>query len=167
MIKGVGEGSHAAGCGFRAGDRIVRFEGTAILSLVQLAGLTGIYPEGHEVQIDIERDGHEMPLHVKLVKLRSGSIGVKLAQPDKDEGYVRIGEVQRGSPAEKAGLKEGDEIVSIKGVELNMSAKLQYLILDRWLKMGVFADDLIVLRVRRQEPGGKPPAMHEIRVVPK
>ncbi len=48
-----------------------------------------------------------------------------------------------------------------------MSAKLQYLILDRWLKTGVFADDLIVLRIRRQEPGGKPPAMHEIRVVPK
>ncbi|MGD0897114.1 MAG: trypsin-like peptidase domain-containing protein, partial [Thermoguttaceae bacterium] len=167
VVKGVGEGTHAAGCGFREGDRIVRFEGAAVLSLVQLAGLIGIYPEGHEVQIGVERDGRETPLHVKLVKLRSGSIGVKLAQPDKDEGYVRVGEVQPGSPAEKAGLKKDDEIVSVKGVELSMSAKLQYLVLDRWLKVGVFADDLIVLRIRRQEPGGKPPAMHEIRVVPK
>jgi len=167
MIKGVAEGSHAARSGFHEGDRIVRFEGTAILSLVQLAGLIGMYPEDQEVKIDIERGGHETPLRVKLVKLRSGSIGIKLAQPDKDEGYVRIGEVQPGSPADKAGLKKGDEIVSIKGVELSMSAKLQYLILDRWLKMGVFADDLIVLRIRRQEPGGKPPTTHEIRVVPK
>ena len=119
------------------------------------------------MQIDVERGGHETPLHVKLVKLRSGSIGIKLAQPDKDEGHVRIGEVQPGSPAEKAGLKKGDEIVSVKGIELNMSPKLQYSILDRWLKVGVFADDLIVLRIRRQEPGGKPPAIHEIRVVPK
>jgi S1-C subfamily serine protease len=167
VVKSVGEGSYAAACGFREGDRIVRFGGTAILSLVQLAGLAGIYPEEYEVQIDIERDGHETPLHVKLVKLRSGSIGIKLLQPDKDEGHVRIAEVQPGSPAEKAGLKKDDELVSVKGVELNMSAKLQYLILDRWLKVGVFADDLVVFRIRRQEPGGKPPAMHEIRVVPK
>ncbi len=167
VVKAVGEGSHAARCGFHEGDRIVRFQGTAILGLAQLAGLAGIYPEGYEVQIDVERGGHETPFHVKLVKLRSGSIGVKLAQPDKDEGYVRIGEVQPSSPAEKAGLKKGDEIVSVKGIELSMLPKLQYVFLDRWLKVGVFADDLIVLRIRRQEPGGKPPVMHEIRVVPK
>jgi S1-C subfamily serine protease len=167
VIKTVGEGSYAATCGFHDGDRIVRFQGIAVSSLIQLAGLAGIYPEGHEVQFDIERGGHETPLRVKMVKLRSGTIGVKLLQPDKDEGHVRIAEVQPGSPGEKAGLKKDDEIVSVKGVELNMSAKLQYLILDRWLKTGVFADDLIVLGIRRQEPGGKPPAMHEIRVVPK
>jgi serine protease Do len=167
VVKAVGEGSPAAQSGFHDGDRIVRFEGTSILSLVQLAGLLGIYPEGHEVNIDVERGGHETPLRVKLVKLRSGSIGVKLAQPDKDVGYVRIGEVEPKSPAEKAGLKKGDEIISIKGVELNMSPKLQFLIFDRWLKTAVFADDVVVFRIRREEPGGKPPVIHEIRVVPK
>jgi serine protease Do len=167
LVKGVGEGSHAAASGFHEGDRIVRFQGTPIVSLVQLGGLTGIYPEGYEVEIDIERGGHETPLHVKLVKLRSGSMGITLTQPDKDEGRVRIGQVQPGSPAEKAGLKKDDEIVSVKGVELNMSAKLQYLLLDHWLKTGVIADDLVLIRVRRQEPGGKPPATIEVRVVPK
>jgi serine protease Do len=167
VIKAVGDGSPAARAGFREGDRIARFDGTPISGLVQLAGLIGIYPEGHEVPVDVERGGHDTPLRVKLVKLRIGSIGIKLAQPDKDEGHVRIAEVEPGSPADKAGLKKGDEIVSVKGVELEMPARTQFFILSRWLRTGLFADDVVLMSVRRAEPGGKPPSTHEIRVVPK
>ncbi len=166
IVEAVGDGSYAARCGLRGGDRITRFEGTPITGPVQLAGLMGMYPEGQEVRLDVDRGGHEVPLRLTLVKTRRGSLGIKLLRPDKDEGHVRIAEVEPGSPAERAGLKKGDEIIAVKGIELDMSAKWQYIIVSAWLRNGVVADDVVVLKVRRPGPGGKPET-REIRTVPK
>jgi membrane-associated protease RseP (regulator of RpoE activity) len=72
---------------------------------------------------------------------RPGMIGVVFDAEDR-EGGVRIVEVRRGSPAERAGLREGDVVVRVNGDDATVRVDE----LPRRLQAG----DTVHLRLRRE-----------------
>ena len=66
--------------------------------------------------------------------IKRGALGIKLGEVSAEEAEskglgnsrgVRVAEVARGSPAEHAGIKAGDIVVSINGVALESAAQLR------------------------------------------
>jgi len=166
-IKDIAEGSPAANAGLKAGDTIVKFDGKPVASAVRLASVIGIYPEDHEVTIDVERDGQVVPLKAKLVRTRRGQLGFKLKQPDKEDPFVKVGSVDKDSPAEQGGLKSDDEIVEVEGNKFaNVPAGLQFRLVDGWMKNGVTAGDIIKFTIRRKNDKGEP-TEQEVRMIAK
>jgi S1-C subfamily serine protease len=165
-IASVVEGSHADKCGLQAGDVIASFEGVPVSTLARLRGLIAVYPEGQEVEVGIERDGRDVTITAKLVRARPGKIGMHLARPGKDDSHVRIEKVDPSSPAEKAGLQAGDEIVAVGPSRLDLPVQAQFRLLEIWLERAIFVDEVVVLTVRRKDDQGKY-QQRDVRVVPK
>ena len=66
--------------------------------------------------------------------VKRGALGIKLSEVSAEEAEskglgnsrgVRVAEVARGSPADRAGIKAGDIVVSINGVALESAAQLR------------------------------------------
>ena len=150
--------------GLKVGDRFSKFDGRPVTSAVQLSQALHIYPQDQEVGVSVQRAGKEVALTLKLPALKRVELGIKLSPPGKDDEYVRIAELAKDSPAQQAGLKEGDEIVRIDRIELKMAVQTQLQLLGFWLKQGVNAGDIARIEVRRKGPDGKT-ATREIRVV--
>lgn len=166
-IKDVAEGSPAADAGLKPGDTLVKFDGKPVASAVRLASVIGIYPEEHEVTIEVERDGQTVPLKAKLVRTRRGQLGFKLKTPAKEDPFVKVGSIEKDSPAEKAGLKVDDEIVEVEGNKFaNVPSGLQFRLVDGWMKNGVTAGDVIKFSVRRKNDKGEP-VEQELRLIAK
>lgn len=166
-VKDVAEGSPAAAAGLKAGDKILKFDGKPVASAVRLASVIGIYPDEHEVVIDVERDGQSVPLKAKLVRTRRGQLGFKLQSPAKEDPFVKVGAVDKDSPAEQGGLKTDDEIIEVEGNKFaNVPAGLQFRLVDGWMKNGVTAGDIIKLTVRRKNEQGEA-AEQEVRMIAK
>ena len=72
----------------------------------------------------------------------SGYLGLRFVEPAAANSKVIVREVSKDSPAEKAGLKAGDEIVRVNGLSANNN---RFAILSRTLEIG----DTVVLRVKR------------------
>jgi serine protease Do len=51
----------------------------------------------------------------RIINPNGGFLGIMLAGPGKDEGGVKVGSVQKGTGAEKAGLKADDIILAVDG----------------------------------------------------
>jgi S1-C subfamily serine protease len=150
--------------GLKVGDRFATFDGRPVTSAVQLSQALHIYPQDQEVGVSVQRGGKEVALTLKLPALKRVELGIKLSSPGKDDEYVRIAELAKDSPAQQAGLKQGDEIVKIDRIELKMAVQTQLQLLGLWLKQGVNAGDIARIEVRRKGPDGKT-ATQEIRVV--
>lgn len=166
-IKDVAEGSPAANAGIKPGDTIVKFDGKSVASAVRLASVMGIYPEEHEVSIEVERGGQVVPLKAKLVRTRRGQLGFKLKQPGKEDPFVKVGSIDKDSPAEKAGLKADDEIVEVEGNKFdNVPAGLQFRLVEGWMRNGVTSGDIVKLTIRRKNDQGEQ-ASQEVRMVAK
>ena len=163
-IMDIVRDSPAEKAGLKIGDRVDRFDGRPITSAAQLAQAIHIYPQNQEVGVRVERHGKEVELRLKLLALKPGDLGIKLSPPGKGDEYVRIGELAKDSPAQQAGLKQGDEIVKIDRIELKMAVQMQFRLLTIWLKQGVNAGDIARIEVRRKGPDGKP-ATQEVRIV--
>jgi S1-C subfamily serine protease len=166
VVKSVAEGSHAEKSGLKAGDRIVRFADKDIGNIAQFYGLLGVYPEGQQVEVVVDRKGQRVPLKVVLLAAQPGKTGLKLLSPAKDDQYVKVAEVEKDSPAEKAGVKKEDEIVEIDHLRLAGQPQLAFAVLNRWIKNGVHAGEAVTLVVRRKEEPGKF-VNHDLRLVPK
>jgi serine protease Do len=166
QVAAVVEGSHAAQCGFQKGDVITGVEGVPVATFARLRGLVNVYPEGHELSVEIEREGKKETIAAKLVATRPGKLGIELAKPESKDTFVRIAKVEDASPAAKAGVKVGDEIVGVGGSRLNLPVAAQYVLLGAWLKQNVFVDDVVVLTIRRKDDKGEY-VEHEFRLVPK
>ena len=110
--------SPAAAGGMQAGDEVVRINGRAISTWEDLEMAVTSKPE-LDVRFVVRRDGVERELMVRptttKVSLQAdttfevGTIGVL---PDT---YPVIDAVNPGDPAEKAGIRKGDVVVSIEG----------------------------------------------------
>ena len=135
LVSGVQPGSPAAKSGLQPGDVIRTVNGHKITNPRELAvAVAGVKP-GQTAKLDIVRDGAQQTLEVAVATMPAdqtadrgdagGSPGVGLAlaplSPDLRQqlelprnlnGAVVAG-VQPGSPAEQAGLRQGDVIVGI------------------------------------------------------
>ena len=121
----VHPGSPADQAGMRAGDRILEINGQPV------DGFQGtldsiferiVLSRGDEIRFTVERPGEAAPLTLTTGFeredtrwfQRSGLREVGIAPA----GDVVIGEIMKNSPAEKAGIVPGDQLVSADGIEL-------------------------------------------------
>jgi S1-C subfamily serine protease len=165
-IKSVVRGTSSDQCGLKAGDRVLQFDGRAIDNTIQLAQTLRMYPQDYEVTVRVEREGKPQNLRMKLSGVRPGSLGITLAQPGKNDPFVRIGGLAKDSPGQQAGLKPGDEILGVEGVEFKMPAQAQFRLLHIWFAKGVFAGEPVRIKVRRKGSDGKA-TPQEFQVLPR
>ena len=107
----------AAQAGIQVGDRIVSFNGVENPTWRNITVEAGINPE-RILPVTVERGGQRIPLQITPRKeevfagQKAGMIG---ADADMGALPVVVGAVQPGTPADEAGLKPGDRIVSFNG----------------------------------------------------
>ncbi len=109
----VENGSPAQEAGIKKEDLIVKFHELEHPSWKQLEEATALRP-GQRVPVTVERDGQRLDLTVELgtENHTAGAIGISGLLPKVP---VRIGTVELGSPADKAGLHTGDVIAQVNG----------------------------------------------------
>ncbi len=138
--------SPAIKAGIKAGDAILKVNGTDVDSDRDLAKIIGNLPPGKEVQLSIIRDGKPETVTVTLGTMPSdkpemanaGDQGSSSSQPESkslsafglDVGPasggkgVKIMKIDGSSQAAELGLKEGDVILKIGGQEVNDQASV-------------------------------------------
>lgn len=131
IVGEVAENSPAFKAGILPGDKIVEINGKPVDGFAgSLDSITEgiILSKGRQIEFTVERPGAAAPL--KLVSefetrktkwfqrggLRQVGIGPEIH-------HIELGSIAKGSPAEKAGFKEGDVLVSMNGQEFKDSEK--------------------------------------------
>ena len=120
----VNADSPAARAGLRAGDRVLRVDGVETATWDKFFQEIGMKPD-RDVEVTVVRDGREERIKVRpepQTEYEVGDIGVL---PDV---YPIIPAVFAGDPAEKAGIKPGDVILSINGRRVVFSRHVQEVI---------------------------------------
>lgn len=132
-VARVAPRSTAERAGFERGDLIVSVNGYPIPGVARFFGVIGTYPMGTEVAIRVRRGEEEREIRVRLDRYQpeglglpftpfvprpperprgSGYLGVYV---EEEGGEVVVREVRPGSPADAAGLREGDVILRVEG----------------------------------------------------
>lgn len=107
----------AAQAGMQVGDRIVSFNGVENPTWRNITVEAGINPD-RVLPAIVERNGQRLPLQVTPRKeevFAGQKAGLLDADVDLGAIPVVVGVVQAGTPAEEAGLKSGDRIISFNG----------------------------------------------------
>jgi S1-C subfamily serine protease len=132
-ILDVAEDSPAEEAGLQEGDIVVAFNGEDVADVAALRAAIRAMSPGDTVTVTVLRDGEEMDLDVTLAERSAGTDLFRFERPNiqmqlsavpfvgvglemTDDGIV-VTEVVPDSPAEEAGLQEGDVIVSLNGEE--------------------------------------------------
>jgi regulator of sigma E protease len=121
IIGHVMPDSAAAKAGIQGGDRIVALDGKPNPNWedVGLKEVTSAYRPMH---LTIDRNGKRFDTVVTPVL--NDRIGVGFAGWD-ERGTIQLGQVEPGYPAEKAGLKRGDILVTVNGEPIRSQIKFQ------------------------------------------
>jgi regulator of sigma E protease len=118
VVRVVAADSPAATAGFQPGDRILSINGKETPRWRDVLFLF-LMNAREPLAVEVERGTGRASLNVTPrpdTKYDLGYVGV---HPDFGTGVrVRVGSVKRGMPAQKAGLKAGDVIVSLGGREI-------------------------------------------------
>jgi serine protease Do len=133
LVSGVGPNSSAANAGIKSGDVIIKYNGKKIKNLLHLRSLVKGTEINKEVEMVVVRDGKELTLNTTIqestkaktgskkdlfknlgmiVQNLTGNLAVKLGY-EGEEGVI-IKNVQKDSPAFKAGLSKGDLIIEVQ-----------------------------------------------------
>ncbi len=160
VIGAVEPGGTAWRAGLRTGDRVLELDGKPMYSFENLLVETALSGgQGEPVPLRLERDGQSLDVRIQPRYDNSTGLydlGARRAFADEP---LRVGPVDAGSPAAGAGLREGDELLAIDGVEaVGLPA-------DELLREVETASDPaeLVLTVRR---GEDPDQRTEIRYTP-
>ena len=118
-IAYVEDGSPAFLAGFVTGDKILSVNGKTFSNWEDLRAEILINTLGEDINVKVLRAGSEQNLLVKRKLIPDDESQTMFLIP---EGVKpAIGEVVKDSPAEKAGIKNGDILLSINGVALHTS----------------------------------------------
>src|SRR5258708_23534248 len=112
QIGWVLKDSAAAKAGFQIGDRITRIDGVENPTWEQVDLKEALSP-GQPLNVEVERNGQTVDKTVVPEAAGVDRIGVAGWAPK--ELSVKITDLTAGMPAEKAGLKEGDQILALDG----------------------------------------------------
>lgn len=117
IVVGIMKNSPAAQADLRVGDRLLKVDGVATPDWTRLLEVTAIRPN-EEAAIELERDGQPLTKTVRITtdpfsRSQIGYIGIEPQYIVNNEPI--IDKVVPGTPAEAAGLREGDRIVGIAG----------------------------------------------------
>jgi len=119
VVGRVSEGGPAAPAGLRSGDRVVRVNRTTVATWEDLERAIAS-SDGRPLSVVIVRDGVEKTLSVSPRRLAVPDPVFKEPKDVWDIGAgpklsPQIAAVTQGSPAEAAGLKPGDVVISVAG----------------------------------------------------
>jgi serine protease Do len=164
-IIDVEKGSPADKAGLKRYDVILEFDGKKIEKPSDLPWIVGMTRPGKEVSVKILRDKKEKTITLKLGTLepegqkraeveeetKGDKLGIKVKEItpemrkrlnlDDEEGGVFVSSVQQDSPAEYAGLQEGDVILEINKKPVRS--------IDDYKKFTKEAGDELLLLIKR------------------
>jgi regulator of sigma E protease len=123
QIAGVFKDSPAATAGFQPGDRIVELDGVKDPTWYRLRLDLLFSIPGNTLNAAVDRNGTLVPAKIVTGADEISAVGYPV------KPWVAIQNVAPGTPAERAGLKVGDHILGLNGVELvnpaDLSARIQ------------------------------------------
>jgi regulator of sigma E protease len=125
VVYYVQSGGAADQAGLKPGDRIISFNGSENPSWDAISGDALLSP-GRPLPLIVNRNGSVIPVTITpATRTENGeSAGYLEFIPDYGGLPVVVGEVKSGSPAEAAGLKEGDRFLTIGGENVKSSAQV-------------------------------------------
>ena len=133
LVSSIEPNSSAANAGIKSGDVIIKYNGKKIKNLLHLRSFVKGTEINKEVEMTVIRDGKELTLTTNILELPktnagskkdlfkdfglvvqnlTGKLAIKLGY-EGEEGVI-IKNIQKGSPAYKAGLKKGDLIIEVQ-----------------------------------------------------
>jgi len=123
VVGWVDRDSPGETAGFQAGDRIVRIEGEAVPDWESAKILFASNPD-KTLAVDVVRDEREVPLRITPESdgYRGGVTGLVQEIPPV------VGALSPDMPAQQAGLREGDRILSINGEPVHEWAQMSAII---------------------------------------
>ncbi len=123
VLAGVLPDSTAQKAGLQAGDHVIKINGrnNPTWDEARLELLSSL--PGHALPMVVERNGQEISLSVPSGQSLEDIYGFP---PDR----LVIGSVSSGMPAERSGLKEGDQIQKVNGKDLTSPAEFPGLVQD-------------------------------------
>jgi regulator of sigma E protease len=125
VVAGVLPNSPAAKAGIAPNDKLVDLNGTKIATWNDVDN--ALISPGHVASIEVERAGALVPLKVDVPEKSVDLMSVVGYPAMKDVIAVSV---QPGYPAVKAGLRVGDQILAVNGVENPNPALMLQLIRD-------------------------------------
>jgi regulator of sigma E protease len=157
VVSSVTQGGVAEVAGLRPGDRIVSFNGNANPDWDTISGDALLSPN-EPLPLVVDRNGQQQNLTIKPRPLTvdGETAGDLEFIPDYGQVLVMIADVTPGSPADTAGLKGGDRIVSIGGQPAKSSEQvIQYIRAHKEepLAMGIDRNGQTLQQTVRIPPG--------------
>ena len=123
MLGGIIAGELAQQIGLKTGDKIVKVNGKSFTDFNDVVSSEVFL--GSNSSYTVNRNGQEVDIDIP------NNFIEKLSDPEEKGNFIRpampfkIGELSAGDPAEKAGLKVGDKIVSVNGTPIRFYNELQ------------------------------------------
>jgi serine protease Do/serine protease DegQ len=152
VISQVIEDTAAEAAGLKVGDVVISINGTPVKSASAMRNIVGLLRVGEEMSITVIREGQQLTMKAvirdaKDVSMKGTRINQRLAGATIEEKekngktYLAVTEVQEGSAAWNAHLREGDIILSVNRRPVSTLAELQQAIGDK--------DKQILLNIQR------------------
>jgi regulator of sigma E protease len=113
---GIVAGELAQEIGMKSGDKIVLVNGKKVENFDEAVSIDVFI--GSNSSYTVDRDGQKVDISIP------NNFIEKLSDPDQKGRFIsaaepfKVGEVVAGMPAEKAGIKTGDKIVAVNGVQV-------------------------------------------------
>jgi len=126
VVGYVEPGSPASKAGFDRGDTIIQVDGKEVKTWRDVNIAFQSNPDAL-LKVGIKRDGEIKTLQVKAASSPEGIVAIGLAETLG----ARVGSIMPGSPAERAGLKKGDQIVSVNGIKISDWYQMASIIRDK------------------------------------
>lgn len=117
-------GSAADRLGFRVGDLILSVAGRDVPTKNRYEGIVAAFPAGSEVAVRYSREEKEREITVTLLEDGRAYLGIDPAPFKAGSDGVKIARLLEGTPAQKAGLRAGDVIVSVDGFDIGTTRDL-------------------------------------------
>lgn len=111
-VDSIIDGYVAQEIGLKQNDIIVELDGKKIKNKYDLNKVMEKY-NGGEIILKIDRDGEELEYKIQPTEIKNKSTGIYLGD------NCKILTLEKGSSAEKSGLKANDKIVKINNQEIN------------------------------------------------
>ena len=129
-IDFVSDHTAAAAAGLKPGDLITHFDSVTNPTWEQVS-IRSAMNVGQIIPVDVKRDGQIVSTQLMIPQPRGGddfdfdTVGFV---PRMQEDPIRVRQIEAGMPAAKAGLKAGDQILSVDGLTLHsVDAMLAFL----------------------------------------
>jgi regulator of sigma E protease len=160
VFGAVEKGSPAERAGLKRGDRVLEVNNSAIRSYTDFAKAESL-STGAAMSLKVDRNGEIFTVSVTPALVdRDDGQGGKVSMPSIGvEPYVPpfVSAVEKGSPAEKAGLLPGDLIVSVNGNDVaNFNAVREAVMAGKGAPVALAVDRDGTIKTFTMSPEAKP-----------